>query len=98
MPGTLPALTAGEANTAAAGGFGPQTDHAGKGTQVCLGDKNACVLMGLLVRAPAGCYRKDVYGLHIPAVGWQLAHAFILFSQKELCQLTNRWSITVVTS
>lgn len=54
---------------ASAGGSGPQTDPAGKGTQVYLGDTLACVLTGLLVRAAAGCCWKDVWGLHIPAVG-----------------------------
>lgn len=69
MPETLPALMAAGANTASAGGSGPQTDHAGKGTQVYLGDTHACVLMGLSVRAAAECYWKDLCGLHIPAVG-----------------------------
>lgn len=39
---------------ASAGGSGPQTDHAGKRTQVYIEDARACVLTGLLVRTAAG--------------------------------------------
>lgn len=44
-----------------AGGSGPQTDHAGKGTQVYTEEAHVCVLTGLLVRAAAGKTVGSIY-------------------------------------
>lgn len=50
-----------------------QPDHAGKGTHGTW-EVHICELMGLLTRAAAECYQRDVCGFHKPAVGKDLPH------------------------